>query len=129
MKHNKNDLIDYRFNRAKESLEEAKVLAQLNHWNTVANRLYYSAFYSINSLFIKYNLNATTHNGVKSQFHNEFIKNGLISKDFGKLYNDLFNKRQEGDYEDFQVFDKDTIEPIIAQVEEFLLTIEKLIHK
>lgn len=127
MKHSLNDLIQYRLNRSKESFDEAKILAKTNHWNTVANRLYYSSFYAINSLFIKYNLKAKTHNGVKSQFHNEFIKKGLISKDFGKLYNDLFNKRQEGDYEDFQIFDKNTIEPLITQVEEFLVAIENLI--
>ncbi|GAI81266.1 unnamed protein product, partial [marine sediment metagenome] len=36
MKRSKADLINYRIQRAFESLDEAKILAQKNHWNTVA---------------------------------------------------------------------------------------------
>lgn len=128
MKYTHEELINYRLERAKESLEEAKLLAQKNHWNTVANRLYYAAFYAINALFVKHGIQGSTHSGVKSHFHNEFIKTGLLNKDFGKLYNNLFNKRQEGDYQDFQLFDKETIEPLIEKVESFIQVIEIIIR-
>lgn len=127
MKHTLEELIKYRIERANESFEEAKLLAQKNHWNTVANRLYYSAFYAVNALFVKHKIQGTTHGGVKFNFHKEFIKTGLLNKDFGKLYNNLFNKRQEGDYQDFQSFDKETIEPLIEKVEFFIRTIENMI--
>jgi uncharacterized protein (UPF0332 family) len=39
------------------------------------------------------------------------------------------NKRQEGDYDDFQEFNKEDIIPIINEVEEFIKLIEKLINK
>ena len=49
MSYSELDLINYRLERAKESLEEAKILAQAGHWNTVVNRLYYfSKFPSLN---------------------------------------------------------------------------------
>lgn len=127
MNRTKDDLIKYRFNRALECLEEAKILAAKGHWNTVANRLYYASFYAINSLFVKYDIRAITHSGVKSSFHKEFIKTGIISFKNGLLYNDLFNKRQEGDYQDFQQFDQETIEPLIFQVSDFIKDIEELI--
>ena len=41
---NRNDYINYRFQRAKESFEEALILAENKHWNTVVNRLYYACF-------------------------------------------------------------------------------------
>ena len=124
MKHTRDELIQYRIDRAKDCLEEARILAKANHWNTVANRLYYSAFYAINALFVKNEIKAITHIGVKSNFHKEFIKTGLLNKDLGKLYNNLFNKRQEGDYQDFQEFEKEIIEPLIIKVDKFIDEIE-----
>ena len=127
MKRSKADLINYRIQRAFESLDEAKILAQKNHWNTVANRLYYSCFYIVNALFSKHDLITKTHSGIKSEFHKSFIKTGVFDKSFGKLYSELFDKRQEGDYQDFYSFEKDEIEPIINSTEQFVSIIENYI--
>ena len=48
--HSKEDLIKYRIERAKESLDESIILSETGHWNTVANRLYYASFYAVNAL-------------------------------------------------------------------------------
>jgi uncharacterized protein (UPF0332 family) len=34
------DLILYRLSRARETVEEARILADANHWNACVNRLY-----------------------------------------------------------------------------------------
>jgi uncharacterized protein (UPF0332 family) len=128
MNYSREDLIKYRLTRANESLEEAKILSHSKHWNTVANRLYYAAFYSVNALLVQFEIQGTTHSGVKSNFHKKFIKTGMLDKEYGRLYSNLFNKRQEGDYQDFQFFEKETIEPLILKVEEFILQIEILIN-
>jgi uncharacterized protein (UPF0332 family) len=128
MNYSREDLIKYRLTRANESLEEAKILSHSKHWNTVANRLYYAAFYSVNALLVQFEIQGTTHSGVKSIFHKEFIKTGMLDKEYGRLYSNLFNKRQEGDYQDFQFFEKETIEPLIIKVEEFISQIEILIN-
>ena len=54
----------------------------------------------------------------------EFIKTGLFDKDFSKLFSDLFDWRQEGDYSDFVSFDKDLIIPLINKSEEFITLIK-----
>ncbi len=46
MSYSKEDLIRYRFERAYQSLAEAEALANLQFWNTVANRLYYASYYA-----------------------------------------------------------------------------------
>jgi uncharacterized protein (UPF0332 family) len=38
----------------------------------------------------------------------------------------LFNKRQEGDYQDFQFFDEETIQPLIEKTSVLINTISKL---
>ncbi len=117
---NLEDYIKYRFIRAEESLDDAYILAQNNKWNTVANRLYYSCFYAVSALLLKHNIETKTHEGTRTQFGLQFIKPGLIDKKFGKLYSKLFDYRQKGDYGDLYDFDKETIEPLIVTVKEFI---------
>lgn len=125
MKGTVKQLIQYRISRSKETFAEAKLLAKNDHWNAAANRLYYACYYAINALLIKNDLSFSSHNGVKVEFHKSFIKTGLFPKEYGKLFNRLFNLRQEGDYIDFQRFSRADIEPFFADVERFITLIEK----
>jgi len=52
----------------------------------------------------------------------------LILLSMGKLYSDLFNKRQEGDYQDFHSFSKEEIEPLIQKTEHFINKIYEFIN-
>ncbi len=127
MKYTLDDFIKYRLKRADESIEEAKLLAHEGYWNTVANRLYYAAFYAINALLVKHNIKANSHSGMKSVFHKNFIKSGIIDLKFGKHYSNLFDKRQEGDYQVFKKFSSEEIEPLIKITEKFIREIKKVI--
>ena len=122
---NREDYIKYRYKRAEESFEDALLLAENKRWNTVVNRLYYSCFYAVVALLIKNNIESTTHDGSRTQFGLNFVKNGLIDKKYGKLYSKLFDYRQKGDYGDLFDYDEETINPLIDQVREFLDEIKK----
>ena len=72
---------------------------------------------------------AKTHLGTRQMFAVHFVKTGIISKDAGKFYTDIFDLRHTGDYEDF--FDhgkEDVIElfipakALITRIEEVLST-------
>jgi uncharacterized protein (UPF0332 family) len=128
MKYSKDDLIKYKLERAYESLDEAKILAENTHWNAAANRLYYSCFYAINALFTKKGIITKTHTGTKNQFHLHFIKTEIIDKNQGYLYSNLFSLRNTGDYEDFIFYDQETLEPLFPRVEDFLHIIKSFIE-
>jgi uncharacterized protein (UPF0332 family) len=53
-----------------------------------------------------------------------FIKTEIFEKSIGKLYSELFDKRQEGDYQDFFLLERDDTEPLIDPTEIFLQVIE-----
>ena len=57
----------------------------------------------------------------------EFIKTGLFDKEYGKLFSDLFDWRQEGDYSDFVSFDKDLTISLIKKSEDFIALIRKFL--
>lgn len=128
MSYSKEELAAYRIERSKESLEEAEILASTNHWNTVANRLYYSCFYIASAYLVVNNFEAFTHNGIKTGFNKALISNGKLEKAYGQLYNNLFIIRQDADYRDFKDVKEEKIKPMISQVKEMVKKIESLIQ-
>ena len=125
----KSDFINYRISKSLETFNDAKLLATNERWNSSMNRLYYSSFYLITALLLKHQIKAETHNGVRTQFFLNFIKTGIVDKESGKLFADLFEWRQESDYADFIEFDGETVLPMLQQVENFNRVILSLIYQ
>lgn len=120
-------LIAYRLQRANEALEEAHLLTDNGHTNAAVNRLYYACFYAVSALLHSRGLSAVKHSGIRSLFGRHFVKTGLISKELAALYNDLFEYRQESDYEDFFQIDPSLLAPWLTQTQQFIEAITKLI--
>ncbi len=125
----RDQLIAYRLQRSQEALEEARLLAEHGHANAAVNRLYYACFYAVSALLYSQGLSSAKHSGVRSLFGRHFVKTGLISKDLAAFYNDLFESRQEGDYEDFFQADPQLLPPWIQKAEQFVKAIEALLPK
>jgi uncharacterized protein (UPF0332 family) len=122
-------LIQYRLSRAQEAIAEAHILAQTQHWNTCVNRLYYACFYVISALLAKHNFFTSKHSGIRSLFNANFVKTGVIPKTIAQIYNDLFERRQEGDYEDFFIFTETDVTQWIVDAESFIAVITEVIKK
>ena len=123
------DLIKYRLSRAWDTLDDAKILAENEKWNSTINRLYYSAYYAVIALLLNSNLKPTTHNVAKSNFSEYFIKKHLISKEMGKTYSQLFTFRQKGDYDDMFDFNRDKVMPYFEPVRQLITIIEEMINE
>ncbi len=120
------DLIAYRLSKAKDTLVEVELLINNNLWNTVVNRLYYACYYAIKALLIDKGIKAETHNGVRQMFGLHF-KTGIIEKELGKFYSDVFDMRQTGDYEDFIDFGKEDVMDLIEPANNLINKIESLL--
>lgn len=68
------DLVTYRIEKAKRSLEEARSVAKLKYWNLTGNRLYYTAFHMASALLLDKGFSAKTHAGVIHLVGEKFIK-------------------------------------------------------
>ena len=97
MKEETRTIVRYRLQRAYEALEEAKILEEKGYANTFINRLYYACLYAISALLLSRGLSASKHSGVRSVFHQEFVKSGEVDGKWGQLYDRLFDNRQKGD--------------------------------
>ena len=129
MKASREDLIQYRLHRAKDTFEDAQILAERRKWNSSINRLYYSAYYAVMALLLFSELNPATHNGAKSNFTEHFIKTERIPKEFGKMYSQLFTWRQKGDYDDLFDFDQQKVMPYFKPVQKLIEIVESIVKK
>lgn len=119
------DLINYRLERTKETLEDAKILAEKQRWNSTINRLYYAAYYAIIALLLNEDHKSTTHNGAKTKFSEHFIKTGIFPTEIGRIYSQLFTWRQKGDYADLFDFTEEKVSPYFDPVEKLIELVEK----
>ncbi|RJR43785.1 MAG: HEPN domain-containing protein [Desulfobacteraceae bacterium] len=115
--------------RANETLEDARVLAAAGRWNACVNRLYYSCFYAVSALLVRHGLSSTKHTGVRSLFNKQYVKTDKIPKDLARIYNDLFERRQEGDYIDFVNFQEAQVTPWISKAEQLIQYVATLVEK
>ena len=128
MTANKEDLVRYRLEKARETLDDAYLLIESKRWNSAINRLYYAAFYAVIALLLNENHKATTHNGVKSIFSEHFIKKSIIPQEFGKRYSQLYMWRQKGDYADLFDFTDETVLPYYDFVKRFIEQIDAIVN-
>lgn len=129
MTGSKEDYINFRLERAKQTLNDARFLIGNKSFVSAINRLYYSCFYAVNALLLKHGISSKTHSGTKTKFFQEFIATGFIDKEFSKLYSDLFDWRQEGDYADFVEFEEQDVITLPEKVESLISCIEKLLKQ
>ena len=122
------ELVQYRIGRAKDTLKEIDLHISNELWSTAINRLYYACYYAVIALLVNNEIKAQTHAGVRQMFGLHFIKNGLISKELGKFYTDIFDKRQTGDYDDFVNFSKDEVLSMIDPAHQLIYEIDKLLN-
>ena len=127
MKEEIRTLITYRLSRAREALEEAEILLEKGYGNTYVNRLYYACFYAVPALLMTKGISSAKHSGVRSLFHQNFIKPKLVEVELGHLYDRLFDNRQKGDYADLVRFDPVEVGDWYGEAKEFVNTIENLI--
>ncbi|MGM0365838.1 MAG: HEPN domain-containing protein [Actinomycetota bacterium] len=125
MKRELIDLIKYRLEKSKETLQDAKILFEKASLSSTVNRIYYAMFYAVNGLLLSKNL-SSKHSGVRSLFNKEFVNKKLIDKKLGKFYSRMFEERQEGDYKDFVKFDKDIVKSWLENAEDFIEKIENV---
>ena len=84
------------------------------------NHLYYAAFYAVSAVLLGRQQSFRKHSGVRAAFHRQFIKTGLLDMKWGRLYDQLFEDRQEGDYVVFVSFEPEYVRMQLEQCSKFL---------
>jgi len=121
-------LIAYRMERAREAIDEAKVLFDAGHINGYVNRLYYGCFYAVSALLLTRGFSTSKHGYLRSLMHREFVKTGVIPKELGGHFDVLFDSRLKGDYADLMRFEAEDVSSWSEISRDFIAHIEKLLQ-
>ena len=127
--NNRNTIVNYRLQKAKDTLTEAKGNIEMKFWHTAANRLYYACYYAVTALLIKNGYIIHTHHGVFTLFGKHFVLTEIVSKEQNKLFGKLLELRQNGDYSDVIVVTEQDVKPLFEPAQKFITTIEQLINE
>jgi uncharacterized protein (UPF0332 family) len=118
------DYVEFRIERARQTLAEARHLLAGGFTVGVVNRLYYACFYSVSALLLSEGHSSSKHSGIMSLFDRHWIKPGRLPAHLGELYHLLFAQRQKGDYEDLYAFEPSELERWVSETQEFLHEVE-----
>ena len=126
MTSSQKDLIKYRLQRATETLEEAELMLETEHFYGASNRIYYACFYAVSALLMTKSLSSAKHSGVMALFNRHFIKENLLPVELGKFYSRMFDNRQQSDYGDIVTVEFQELKKDIKTATDFIENIEKL---
>ena len=129
MKSEKTQYIQYRVARARETLNDARLLIADGSLHSAVNRLYYACFYVVSALLLTQELSSSRHGGVRSLFVKHWVNTGVFPKEMGRLYHHLFERRQISDYKDMVVFTREDVDAWLRQADDFVSRISEEIEK
>jgi uncharacterized protein len=119
----RSEVVSYWWSKAEDSLASAMRESEAGSLSFAMNRLYYAAFYGVCACLMEHGLSFKKHSGVRSAFHHHFIKSGKLDPKWGRLYDRLFEDRQEGDYLVFVSFEADYVRSQLDQCTLFLAAV------
>ncbi len=124
-------LVRYRMAMAREAIEVASSALEGGHLHGAVNRLYYACFYAVSALLLTEDYSSSKHSGIRSLFNRHWVKTGRLPVEMSAFYEELFENRQEGDYDDFVEFMPDDVhtwhEQTVAFVARISMELEKLL--
>lgn len=117
------DIVRYRMENARNTLSEVEFQINNGFYNTAVNRMYYACYYAVCALLIANKIQTKSHDGARQMFSLHFVKTGIVSKEYGRFYSNLFEERTTGDYEDLFDHDLASCKELYPMVKEFVATL------
>ena len=74
-------------------------------------------------------LNPGTHAGVKQMIGLHFVATGRMSRELGRCFSLLFERRQSSDYDDFAYSSEEEIDELMPKATDFIGAIEVLLKE
>lgn len=123
---NKKALVQYRMERAHETLDDARALFERDRTPaSIVNRAYYAMFYAALALLATIGQETSKHSGVLALFDKHFMKPKILPKEIGGFLHQAFDMRQTGDYEEEAELTKEDAQQTLEAAVKFVETIEE----
>lgn len=91
--------------------------------------MYYACYYAAVALLIKHHISTGTHAGLKTMLGLHFVSKGLISKESGRAFSNLYDSRQRGDYDEFVYSTREEVDELYPKAQRFIEEVDALLLK
>ncbi len=122
------EIARYRMEKAKRLLGDADTLFQSSSFESSINRAYYAILNASRSLLILRGIEAETHEGTKTMLSKEFIKTGLLPKEFGETFRSIQARRIDSDYGDYVEIGLEEATDSIQRARRFIEKAEEVLN-
>lgn len=123
------ELSDYRFARAEEDLKSARILFENFLYKQAVNRSYYAVFHATRAILALDNFDSKKHSGIIAYFNQNYIATGRIESKYSKILMSAQKVRNNSDYDDFYVINKEEVATQLSNAALFLQRVEKFLIK
>ncbi|MGP1613441.1 MAG: HEPN domain-containing protein [Catonella sp.] len=129
MEERARELSKYRFETSLEALSDAKLMYENERYKNTLNRAYYAIFHAIRAVNALRGFDSSKHSGVIAYFNQNYVKEGIFSKELSKIIRMASENREKADYLDFFIASKGEAERQIVRAEEFINVIKTYLEK
>ena len=113
--------LKYRLNKAKETLETARMIFnEGKDFTSANNRAYYVIFYAIRAVLVIEEVDFKRHKDVLAYFNKEYVNKEKFPKKIGRKISQAQRIREDSDYDD-------DYEPSFEKTEQQINTAQELI--
>ena len=119
------ELSRYRFERALEELESARIMLEIKRYKLALNRSYYAIFHCMRAVNILDSFDSSKHSGVIAHFNQHHVKSGDFTKEVSKIIRNASEMREQADYDDFFIASSTDAEEQLLNAEVFLENVEE----
>jgi len=124
LKYDKKTLSSHRLDTAKRNLNSSETLIKAEDYLSSINRSYYAIFHCMRALLALDGLDFKKHSAVISKFRELYMKTAIFDVELSDIIANLFDTRNEADYEDFFVISKEETKEQLENAKKFYNAIE-----
>lgn len=122
------ELSEYRFHRACEDLEDARLLMDAKSYKSSVNRSYYSIFHMLRAVTALDGFDSSKHSGVIAYVNRMYVKEGVFDKSLSKMLDTAYRLRERADYKDFEIISREMAEEQIQKAESIMAMVEPYLN-
>lgn len=122
------ELCQYRYDRAVETLDVAKSLLMNEKYRDANNRSYYAAYYAMKAVYTTQGQDFKKHKTLMANFNKEFVATEIFPREMGRKISTLSIIREQSDYNDFYVASRQESQQQVEIAEELVKLVKKYLE-
>jgi hypothetical protein len=112
---------------AEGKLAEARDVLRLGHWRGAVSGAYFTMFYAAKAALVSVGVEVRKHSGLGPNLSEHFVKTGLLDQNYNRMLMQAMRAREISDYDPHEVITQSGAEQAVANAEEFVAAIKKII--